>query len=376
MMKVIESDGLKSVSSDCKPLSYQIRLGVEEKLGRICKLTDSKWRERVQGIYNQYQPYNQADGKDQSVFGDGLQLPIARSAFIVKKLLANIKIANIGDALDIGCGNGTFLSELSRGLESWNLYGSEVNELHRQRVLNIPGVKDFFTTNLEGIPGQYDLVSIVHVLEHITDPVSFLADISSKLKRGGHLFIELPYYIQNPFELAIYDHCSHFTKQSITRLLCTSGFEVVLISTDWISKEISIIATKTRVTLRTAIKSDTEAEIETIKHALAWLKKFRQRCIEKISNVPNPIGIFGTSIGATWLYQEIGEKVGFFIDEDPNRIGRRHLECPIFAPEEIPEDSLIAFPLPTTIAENVVNRLDIPLTRVILPGPLPNFEID
>ena len=44
----------------------------------------------------------------------------------------------------------------------------------------------------EKIEDEYDFVIISHVLEHVTEPISFLKSFVDKMKNGGHLFIEVP----------------------------------------------------------------------------------------------------------------------------------------------------------------------------------------
>ena len=43
----------------------------------------------------------------------------------------------------------------------------------------------------EKIEDEYDFVILSHVLEHVTEPL-FLKTFVDKLKKGGHLFIEVP----------------------------------------------------------------------------------------------------------------------------------------------------------------------------------------
>ena len=42
------------------------------------------------------------------------------------------------------------------------------------------------------IEDEYDFVIISHVLEHVTEPILFLKSFVDKMKKGGHLFIEVP----------------------------------------------------------------------------------------------------------------------------------------------------------------------------------------
>ena len=44
----------------------------------------------------------------------------------------------------------------------------------------------------EKVEVEFDFVIISHVLEHVTAPISFLKPFVDKIKKGGHLFIEVP----------------------------------------------------------------------------------------------------------------------------------------------------------------------------------------
>jgi SAM-dependent methyltransferase len=41
--------------------------------------------------------------------------------------------------------------------------------------------------------GSFDTVSMTHVIEHVVEPRSVLADVSSRLTRGGKIFVTAPY---------------------------------------------------------------------------------------------------------------------------------------------------------------------------------------
>jgi hypothetical protein len=83
-------------------------------------------------------------------------------------------------------------------------------------------------------------------------------------------------------------------------------------------------------------------------------------------------GIFGTSIAASWLFSELQGKVAFFVDEDPNRIGKIHLGFPIYHPKDIPENSFVFIPFCSEQANRIKKRLDNQKNNVhfILPSKL------
>ncbi|HWZ46729.1 MAG TPA: hypothetical protein VNX00_00740, partial [Herbaspirillum sp.] len=70
------------------------------------------------------------------------------------------------------------------------------------------------------------------------------------------------------------------------------------------------------------------------------------------------LGIFGTSISATWLAASLGAQVTFFVDEDANRIGRSHMGRPIYHPVDAPKASAALMPLRADIAQAIAQRFD------------------
>jgi hypothetical protein len=100
---------------------------------------------------------------------------------------------------------------------------------------------------------------------------------------------------------------------------------------------------------------------------IAWL----QQLLEQGQSATGPVGIFGTSISATWLAAALGNKVEFFVDEDINRIGRKHMGYPIYSPKDAPKNSVLLMPLRTDIATAVAQRLaQLDLQFTIPPTPL------
>jgi len=48
-------------------------------------------------------------------------------------------------------------------------------------------------TSLDEVEGQFDVVMMFHVLEHIHQPKDFLESLGRRLKRDGHLYIRVPH---------------------------------------------------------------------------------------------------------------------------------------------------------------------------------------
>lgn len=139
-----------------------------------------------------------------------------------------------GKALDIGCGRGEFLEELkARG---WKVFGTEVNETAAVKAKKILGesvfVGDVWHAGHES--GSFDLISFYHVIEHVSEPVRMLDEISRILKPGGILLLATPNFAswgmkrfrEKAFALGITQNNYYFSPKAIFQLL-NNRFEVL-----------------------------------------------------------------------------------------------------------------------------------------------------
>ncbi|MFA5800902.1 MAG: class I SAM-dependent methyltransferase [Thermoleophilia bacterium] len=97
-----------------------------------------------------------------------------------------------GSILDIGGGNGDFLSTM-RDL-GWQVYGVEPDQhavKYAKEIYNL----ELHQGTLEnaGFPDSYfDVVTMNHVIEHVHDPVELVRQCGQILKRGGRLVVVTP----------------------------------------------------------------------------------------------------------------------------------------------------------------------------------------
>lgn len=93
------------------------------------------------------------------------------------------------EVLDVGCGDGTFLSLLG---ENWHKSGVEFNP-ERARKAKAKGIKvttcDILDANF---PRQFDLITMYEVIEHLYKPVEVLRKGRSMLAGDGLLVISTP----------------------------------------------------------------------------------------------------------------------------------------------------------------------------------------
>jgi SAM-dependent methyltransferase len=342
---------LRRVTSDCRPWPAGGELGGCDACGTVQAHVDERWRAECRDIYDSYAIYYQGGGAEQKVFDPASGASASRSDQLLAQLADAIEIPASGRLVDVGCGNGNFLRSFSARFPQWRLVGSEYDETHRAQVEAIPGVEAFFSEQFDALPDKFDIVSMIHVLEHIESPRALLEQIRAKLNPGGLLIIELPLFTDNPFELLIADHATHFAPATIQRLLQDAGFSTIAVTTEWIPKELSVVARLGDVAQLPAATAGRGVD-ETVR----WLTTVREEAMAVAGKSPH-FGVFGTSIGATWLASELEEKIAFFVDEDSNRAGRTHFERPIVSPRDICEDSDVYVVLPPRLSAAVARRL-------------------
>lgn len=343
------------VTSDCKPWPPGGQLGRCRTCGFVQTLVTPQWQTEADQIYAGYTIYHQSGGAEQNVFQDRNGAGKPRSEQLIHALRAACPLQNHGRLLDIGCGNGSFLSAWSRLIPGWSLCGTEVGEKYKAQIESIPGVERLFTGDIAGVPGNFDVISLIHVLEHIPYPVAFLERLRKKLKPDGLLFIEVPDCQQNCFMLLVADHCSHFSPGLLAGVVKAAGFEVQHATNQWVAKEISVAA-------RPGPNSDKGHTIslpqsDSLKVFNGWQQL--HLILEKVEPLARHenFGLFGTAIAATWLDAQLNRAARFFVDEDSNRVGKTHLGRPIVSPADVPAGATIFVALPQPLAGNVAERL-------------------
>ena len=343
--------GLRRVTGDCRPWASGGEIGACRACGTVQKPVTSTWRREATDIYAAYALYRQGGGQEQAVFDQSSGSATPRSALVVEALLAHAPLPRRGRMLDVGCGLGAMLRSFAARIDGWALFGNELDERHRRVVESIRGVEGFHAGDAGAVPGRFDLITLNQVLEHIAEPGRLLECLRGKLGDGGVLLIDVPDFAQNPFDIVIADHCSHFTLETLGRLVAASGFDIVAAADDLVPKDLTIIARAGRGAPRVPA-ADGAFRLAAI---VRWLEEVRGR-VRELAERPD-FGLFGTGPAATWLFAETGAGVRFFVDEDCSRVGRDFLGLPVRLPRQVADGSDVFLALPPAIAAKVAGRL-------------------
>jgi hypothetical protein len=156
-----------------------------------------------------------------------------RAAYHCNYIKNNIDFDSVFSFVDIGGGDGTLIKSLRNNSdENKEFILVEPNDKYRQFAVE----NDSCTLNYRSIhqvarSSNRRLISLVHSLEHISNPVKFLSDLSALLNEGDYLFIDVPdvfgYWHVSEVHIA---HVNHFNTQTLSQAATISGFEVVDVS--------------------------------------------------------------------------------------------------------------------------------------------------
>lgn len=155
------------------------------------------------------------------------------------RILAWMRQRRRGRVLDLGCGSGELAGRL-------RLLGHEVTGVDRTKADGIAERTDHFVeADLDhGIPaevgGDYDVVLLADVLEHVRDPRRLLADAAARVRPEGSILLSVPnfghWYPRARTALGLFDydrrgildetHVRFFTRRSIERLIDQCGLRI------------------------------------------------------------------------------------------------------------------------------------------------------
>ncbi len=360
---------LARAGSDCRPWPKGGMLSICNRCRVVQKIIDGQWRAEVKDIYANYDLYHQSpNAKEQRVFNaeNGQSLP--RSQAILQYVQQEVDIVSSGHFIDLGCGVGNMLKSFAEQFVEAKLHGFEPNAHQQQALEKIKNVVSIYTDLQQIQQQQFNLLTMIHVLEHIDSPATILESLKKYIADDGYLVIVVPDYTTNPFDLIIADHASHFSSETLSNLLRVVGFDIIRISNTVINKEIIAIC-RTNQSKNKTVMPDAIDDKRLVQDQLGWMNAIL-RDAKKIAKKNRPFGIFGTSIAANWIYGELIGLIDFFVDEDLDRTDRLYHNKPVYSVSNVPDDSHVYVCLQPNVLSSIISRIESNRFKLYAPPVL------
>jgi SAM-dependent methyltransferase len=188
-----------------------------------------------------------------ATYDDGEQWRKLEEHFNKSIRAAILRRKNSGSVLDVGCGSGNFLRCMQE--KAFSVFGIEPSGSGSDYARNEHGIDIFHGMMEDYLAAQagqgFDVITLLNVLEHLTDPAGALVQLRQALASDGVLAIVVPdarfhdlvgrlrrrlgvadpYWIEQPKSILagfkLPDHLCSFQPATLTALLRRCGFRVV-----------------------------------------------------------------------------------------------------------------------------------------------------
>ena len=211
----------------------------------VCEVCGLVWNRLMRAEHEQEQFYRESNRTSKKISRRYLATRVVRAGCILEFLEGELRSGL--RHLDVGCAEGTLLTlTRARGLD---VTGLELDSWHAPFAREVRGLQVHSTT-LEAAPlenGSFDLVSVVHVVEHLFDPVRTLQRAYQLLGDSGLLYVEVP-NLNQPLpglrRFFRHQHNFYFTSNTLRSLVSQAGFVLLRIGYSQRDASVQLLAVK------------------------------------------------------------------------------------------------------------------------------------
>lgn len=295
-----------AVRSDCRVVPASISIYLCRDCHHLFKAEEDvlKWSDYGSG----YNAWNCSSEMDKMDFAD--KAASTRSSLVLSYLKRmGFYTPSRTQILDYGCNRGAFLRLLD-GKHS----GFDVSEHYREVVSKVG--HRYFTP--QDLPPQrsFDVLTLIHVFEHLSRLSEDMSIGLSSLKGEGVGLFQVPYSCAQPSDFYVVDHRSHFSPASLHRGLSKVGLYPVDRIRCVVSGELTgLYSFRTRDVDTRYPPIDFEAlkvTLEAGEESLCQIQRNGEPCL-----------VYGAGLLGALVSMFLGEQVEGFIDDNPGFQGQK-----------------------------------------------------
>lgn len=285
--------------------------------------------------------------------------------------------------IEVGCGGGYLLARLQKkGFYVKGVDPSPVS-VRAAESLGVPMLADFYPSSR--LVEKVDVMFHYDVLEHVADPVAFLAAHRTNLQTNGHVIIAVPDCTQSILcgdaSMAIHEHLNYFDAESLGRTLSHAGFRPLTITPSGYGGVLYAIAQVDSGAASASIERHDTGKFQRFTQRLDAFRRGIREFASRHAASQNGLGLYIPLRLIPYLSTiDQVAKIRFF-DDDPGILGKRFdgYESAVENFADFlaypPSGAVIgSFPFGDKIAERIRKALDDRVQIVTLAGIAAEFN--
>lgn len=292
--------------------------------------------------YQAYSAWGNSQERDKTDFSLGA--PVTRSATIVRFLRDRCLAPDTHAILDYGCNRGAFLVLLGAGPHA----GFDVSEQYRS-LIEGRGY-EYFTPASPPPRRRYDVVTLIHVAEHLSRVADDMKHGTEALKEQGSVLVQVPDVATQPTDLYVADHFSHFRKATLVRAMLGARFELVEPVTSILPGELTGLFRAATVD-GTAISSQDDYVYSLVKSSLDR----GEDILLRLKAEKTPCLVFGAGFLGSLVAAVLEGQVQGFVDDNERMHGDTWAGLPIQGLLDVPSRTTIVVAVPPSAAVRVAD---------------------
>lgn len=253
---------------------------------------------------------------------------------LVETIIEKTQLPTNSKVLEIGCNDGTFLEVLQKSGFT-NLLGIEPTTDSSSTALKkgFAVIQDFVNSKsahtLVASKGQFKIVILRQVLEHIGNLTEFRSVLKILLKKDGFLVIEVPDTWLNLIEpdYALWEeHVNYFTIESLEKYLNSCGIRVI-------HNETMLFSGRCLTVIGQFVDSGAINNLQNIKPLLSAIENFKnnwntfsgriRKQLGDLRNTGHKIAVYGAGArSCTFVnFNHLGQFIEYFVDDQAQKQG-------------------------------------------------------
>lgn len=150
---------------------------------------------------------------------------------IIESIIQRLHLPDSTAIFEVGCGTGGNLPMLARHGTIWAMESdAKARDLaNRLRITSVQA--GFLPTMLPFPEQQFDLITLLDVLEHLEHEVESLLALRSRLKSGGWLLITVPAlpWLWSEHD-EVHHHYRRYLKSTLQKVVLEAGYSIEIVS--------------------------------------------------------------------------------------------------------------------------------------------------